>query len=145
MKRVILPLILLYLATACYHNEENKSVLKEEVLGTEKDFASMAANSGITAAFLNYADENAVLQRNGKLIKGKTAIKTYFESQDLTKTRLQWSPDFAEVSLSGDMAYTYGTYTLTTIDEKGIEMEKSGVFHTVWKKQPDDTWKFVWD
>jgi ketosteroid isomerase-like protein len=29
--------------------------------------------------------------------------------------------------------------------EAGEVGEYQGVFHTVWKRQPDGTWKYVWD
>jgi len=30
-------------------------------------------------------------------------------------------------------------------DEQGKIAEYKGVFHTVWKKQADKSWKYVWD
>jgi len=43
------------------------------------------------------------------------------------------------------MAYTYGKYTMTIIDSAGESKVSNGIFHTVWKKQKDGSWKFVWD
>jgi ketosteroid isomerase-like protein len=43
------------------------------------------------------------------------------------------------------MAYTYGSYIFTTIDASGNKQESRGKFHTVWKKQADGSWKFVYD
>jgi ketosteroid isomerase-like protein len=141
----IISLIILCLASGCQNNSNQQEMIKQEVIDTEKAFASMAARSGIAEAFIYYADENAVLLRNGILIKGKTAIRTYFESQDLTNARLNWTPEFVEIASSSDLAYTYGTFTYTSPDENGNNVTKTGVFHTVWKKQSDDSWKFVWD
>jgi ketosteroid isomerase-like protein len=56
---------------------------------------------------------------------------------------LTWSPDFIDVSASGDMAYTYGKYNYTTTDSLGNVSEIEGIFHTVWKRQADGNWKFV--
>jgi ketosteroid isomerase-like protein len=52
---------------------------------------------------------------------------------------------FVDVAASGDLAYTYGQYTISSKDENGKEITKSGVFHTVWKQQSDGSWKYVWD
>ncbi len=41
-------------------------------------------------AFLYYAADDAVLYRNGKVIKGKEEIEEYFNQQTLKKITLQW-------------------------------------------------------
>jgi ketosteroid isomerase-like protein len=43
------------------------------------------------------------------------------------------------------MAYTYGKYLWKIRDEKGDTTEYRGVFHTVWKRDSEGTWKYVWD
>ena len=120
---------------------------KSEILETEKRFADMAMNEGIPEAFLFYAAEEAVLERNNKIVNGKVAIRDFFDGQlpvsdDIS---LSWEPDFVDVSSSGDLGYTYGQYIFTSIDSAGNTSESRGVFHTVWKRQVDGDWKFVWD
>ena len=58
---------------------------------------------------------------------------------------LSWKPDFIDVSDSGDMAYTYGKALYTYTDSLGVTKEYPALFHTVWKRQEDGSWKFVWD
>ncbi|MBN1117434.1 MAG: hypothetical protein JXA77_09535 [Bacteroidales bacterium] len=107
----------------------------------------MAADKGITKAFHFFADTNAVIKReNDTLIKGKAGILNYYINKDLDNVLLQWTPDFIEVSEAGDLAYTYGGYDFIVIDpETKDSTVYSGIFHTVWKKQTDNTWKYVWD
>jgi len=50
-----------------------------------------------------------------------------------------------DASETGDMGYTYGKYTWQSKDSSGKVDEAKGVFHTVWKKQKDGSWKYVWD
>ncbi|NOU45946.1 MAG: DUF4440 domain-containing protein [Bacteroidales bacterium] len=145
MKRISILLIVLYVIPGCNRITNQTEKHQSEVIETEKAFAEMAKKSGIPMAFLHFADENAVLERNNELIKGKTAIKTYFDKQDFSSIDLTWTPDFVEVSASGDLAYTYGSFVFTKTDEKGNEVKKTGIFHTVWKKQLDGSWRFVWD
>lgn len=120
---------------------------KMEVIQTEADFAEMAKEKGVLAAFLAFADENAVLMRGNKIIKGKANIKAHFETQaaDYNDFKLMWKPDFVDVSASGDLAYTYGKYTSKVLRNDGTTGEGAGIFHTVWKRQADGSWKFVWD
>lgn len=51
----------------------------------------------------------------------------------------------SKVSKSGDIAYTYGKYVWEFTNEAGAVKQVRGVFHTVWKKQNDGSWKNVWD
>jgi ketosteroid isomerase-like protein len=118
---------------------------KQEIIETERLFAEKTKRDGVAAAFLDFADDNAVLNRNDKLVKGKSDIKKNFEHQKTKIISLTWVPDFVEVSLSGDLGYTYGEYQITYIDKEGKELTDKGIFHTVWKKQKDGKWKFVWD
>jgi len=118
---------------------------KAEIIQAETDFAKMAASQGVAKAFLHYAAEDAVLSRNNKVVEGKTAIRAYFEKQTLSEVKLEWSPDFVDVAKSGDLAYTYGKYQFSALSAEGDKIESSGIFHTVWKRQADGKWKFVWD
>jgi len=124
---------------------EKKSIKKwkQEILKTEQDFAKMVNEEGIHNAFITYAAEDAVLMRNNKLVIGKNNIDLLYRQQ--TSKGLAWVPEFVDVSASGDLGYTYGYYTFTYLDESGEEAEDRGVFHTVWKRQADGNWRFVWD
>ena len=125
--------------------EEKMEKLKLEIMAVERQFAEMAEKRSIKDAFLFYAAEGAVLMRNNKVIKGKTNIRKYFDSVKLNNIKLKWEPDFVDLSSSGDLAYTYGKYTFSAKDQSGKEINSEGIFHTVWKKQLDGSWKYVWD
>ena len=119
---------------------------KTEIAQAEKDFEKMAAEKGIAEAFWFYADSNAVIKRNNdSIIHGKENIKGYYSTDFYDSASVKWSPDFIDVSADGSMGYTYGKYLWQSKDSTGKPIEFRGVFHTVWKKQPDGTWKWVWD
>ena len=124
---------------------DQTEVYRSEVLGAEQAFAKMAQDSGVQAAFLAFAAEDAVLLRNNKLIEGKHELEEYFDNPAWENIQLEWKPDFIDVAESGDLAYTYGKFTLTQIDSTGSPVKSNGIFHTVWKRQDDGTLKFVWD
>jgi len=118
----------------------------QEIAQAEKDFEKMAAEKGIAEAFWYYADSNAVIKRgNDSLIQGKENIKNYYSADYYKTASVTWSPDFIDVSDKGDMAYTYGKYIWQAKDSSGKTNEFKGVFHTVWKRQKDGNWKYVWD
>jgi len=118
--------------------------LKAELFTVEKEFCAMAQSEGVAKAFLYFSADSAVVLRKSQVLKGKEAIRKQYESFP-GNAKLEWVPDFADVSASGDLGYTYGKYTFTSTDSLGHAIQSGGIFHTVWKRQPDGKWKFVWD
>ena len=137
------------LLTACNQSKpaaKDSNAIKEEIQKAEKDFETMAAEKGIAEAFWFYADSNAVIKRNNdSLIHTKEGIKNFYSADFYKTASVKWSPDFIDVSPDGNMAYTYGKYLWQSKDSTGKPLEFSGIFHTVWKRQPDGSWKYVWD
>jgi ketosteroid isomerase-like protein len=124
----------------------NKKLLIQQIAQTEKAFEKMAFDKGITAAFYFYADSNAVINRGkDSLIYGKDNIRNFYEKKNYTNATVNWTPDFIDISEDGTMAYTYGKYVWRVKQNDGNFKEFHGVFHTVWKRQVDNTWKYVWD
>jgi ketosteroid isomerase-like protein len=120
---------------------------KQEIIQTENDFAKMAGEKGIKTAFLFYCDSNAIIKRgNDSLIIKKQGIDNFYSAPFYKNASLRWSADFADASDDGTLGYTYGKYFWQLKDSTGKTVSKhEGVFHTVWKKQKDGSWKFVWD
>jgi len=138
-------MLALTMVFACGSNQDSLEAWKKEITETEKEFAAMAQQGGITEAFLAFAADDAVLMRNNVLVLGKEAIKESLEAGFRENASLTWEPEFVDVSASGDLGYTYGKYLYTLTDTLGNTRETEGVFHTVWKRQEDGGWKFVWD
>lgn len=117
-----------------------------EIVRAEKAFETMAAEKGIAEAFWFFADSAAVIKRGqDSLIFGKEAIRHFYSAPYFKTATVKWAPDFVNISESGDMAYTYGKYTWSAADSSGAVQESKGAFHTVWKRQSDGSWKYVWD
>jgi ketosteroid isomerase-like protein len=55
---------------------------------------------------------------------------------------LTWEPLYADISVSGDLGYTYGLFASHT---KTGKLLGRGKYVTIWKKQRDGTWKYVLD
>ena len=116
-----------------------------EIMQVEGAFCSLAQEIGVKRAFLTYAAEDAVIHRDGKLFRGHAGIEEYFDISLNEYISLKWEPDHIDVSSSGDLGYTYGSFILTYHDAERNIKEASGTFHTVWKRQTDGRWLFVWD
>jgi ketosteroid isomerase-like protein len=147
-KQMILMLLLgCMIIISCNNTTGDKSGdARIAVDQAERDFEKMAAEKGIAEAFWYFADSNAVIKRGGdSVIHGKEGIRKFYSGDFFKTATVKWSPDFVEVSADGSLGYTFGKYTWQSKDSTGKINESKGIFHTVWKKQEDGSWKYVWD
>ena len=145
IKFLIFTFTVILVSCTTSNDQDSSDKYKKEIFQVEAEFAKMADEVGIKEAFVAFADDSAVLNRNNNLVKGMQAISEIYSNEAYKEIKLDWKPDFIDVSSSGDLAYTYGQYTLTVKDSVGDEVQSKGVFHTVWRRQPDGSWKYVWD
>jgi ketosteroid isomerase-like protein len=145
--KLSLSFLALLVLLSCSQNQTGlREKSKVEIATAEKDFEKMAAEKGIAEAFAFFADSNATIKRqNDTLIKGKENIRHFYSGDFFKNASVKWSPDFIDAAASGDMGYTYGKYVWQSKDSSGKPEEFTGVFHTVWKRQSDGSWKYVWD
>lgn len=106
----------------------NLLALDREWSGTTKD----------AARFVSYFAPDASAYTPGMpVVTGAEAIgKTFAGMSAAPGFALSWTPTKADVSASGDMGSTAGTYEMSM----GGVTDK-GKYVTVWKKQPDGVWK----
>jgi ketosteroid isomerase-like protein len=57
-----------------------------------------------------------------------------------TTRRLVWEPGRAEVALGGDLGYTIGDYRVEATASPDSVLSR-GKYLTVWRRQPDGSWK----
>ncbi|MEO8512638.1 MAG: DUF4440 domain-containing protein [Ignavibacteria bacterium] len=118
---------------------------KDALRQTDIDFSELSKQKGMKTAFLTYAADNAVLLRAYTMpIAGYDAVKKFLEDGD-TNFQLIWAPLYADISTSGELGYTYGTYSLTFKDESGTEQTRYGTYVSIWKLDSEGKWKFVLD
>ena len=118
---------------------------KEKLLQTDIDFALFSVNHGAGEAFKQYLTEDALQLPAGKNpVQGLKNIYNMMKKNQRNYT-LDWSPKYAEVAKSGELGYTWGTYSLAFKDENGEEQKSYGKYLNIWKKQTDGNWKVAVD
>lgn len=145
MKKILAVVLICFYCVACSDEQSRIAKSKKEITDTEREFAEYCKNHSMEAAFKKYADDSAVIHRNEKIIMGKDSIGAFYKARPLKNTTLDWWPDYVNVSSSGDLGYTYGRYVYASKDSTGKVTEYKGIFHTVWKKQKDGSWRYLWD
>jgi len=137
--------MLIFMTSSCSQKNNNADT-KNEIRQTEKDFQQLLNSEGAALAFYTFAADSAVIKReNDTLIIGKEAIKKYYLNHFYKNATAVWEPDLIDVSDDGTMAYTFGKYEWSFTDSTGKKTNYRGIFHTVWKKMSDGSWKYVWD
>ena len=108
---------------------------------------SNVAGSGDLEATLAYWAEDAVMMAPGQPpLRGKQAIRKFIEaSAAIPGFSVKWEPLEAHVSSSGDMAYLIERNLFTFRDSTGKQVTEANKVVTVWRKQPDGSWKNVID
>ena len=146
MKLAVFIILSFIIFSCTEHKTIDTNSVKKEVADAEMAFEAMVKEKGIAEAFSFYADSNAVIKRrNDSIIRGKEGIRNFYADDFYKTASVTWSPDFIEASPDGNLAYTYGKYLWQSKDSTGKPVEFKGVFHTVWKKQKDGSWRYVWD
>jgi ketosteroid isomerase-like protein len=59
--------------------------------------------------------------------------------------QLTWKPLKVEVSDDGTLGYTWGRYDFTSKGKDGKVDSSTGIYLTIWRRQPDGSWRFVYD
>ncbi|HVZ84215.1 MAG TPA: nuclear transport factor 2 family protein [Terracidiphilus sp.] len=95
-------------------------------------FASWFAADGVALG-------NGAPARVGRLAIEKSATWSPKDYQ------LTWTPTDALMSPAGDMGYTWGHYEGRGKDANGNPVVTSGRYMTIWRKEPDGSWKVVLD
>jgi ketosteroid isomerase-like protein len=95
----------------------------------------------------HYDNDAAFLLPDIPIVNGKTAItNVHKEMLADPNLALEFSATKVEVAKSGDIAYSQGFYTETSTDPKTKKpVTEKGKYLTVFKKQPDGSWKAIED
>ena len=116
---------------------------REELLKCDRDFSALSAQQGFPAAVSAFFTDDATsLMANEMPLIGKTAILANLNASPFPGF-LTWEPRRAEAS--GDLGYTWGDYKLQSRSEGGQAKMRTGKYVSIWKRQPDKSWKVIVD
>lgn len=122
----------------------------ERALLLERDRSQAEAYSTsetpLETIFTGFADDARVLAPGIPMAEGWEESRAVFaELEELPGYSLEYTPQMAEVGGAADLGYTIGTYHMTLPDSDGSISEIDGKYLTIWKRQPDGSWKVAVD
>lgn len=137
VKKVIVVALGCLLLTSCSAPPPDVAKIRKEVEGlVEKSAKDMMA--GIMDTTLSqYADDAVSMPNYGPLLRGKPAIKAYFQ-QMMNGVKFP-SVDFTttDVFVGGPYIYEIGTYGMTITMPNMPEMSEKGKYVTVYERGKD--------
>ena len=141
MKTLLIVLVVSFSLAGCAQERDRESELAD-LLEADRRFSELSVEKGAYKAFDRFMAEDAVLYRDlAHPIRGRAAIR---ESMTGGGT-LRWEPFFADISESADLGYTLGEYAYTVADSLGVPGTSTGYYVSIWKRQADGSWKYVFD
>ncbi len=145
-KTALLSLAFLLLSLSLRAAPPDKAQLKAEVAKMEDAFCAMAQEKGLLAAFQYFAAPDvAFIDTDPRKFRGPAAVLERI-GQDEPGVKLTWSASFTDVSDDGTLGYNYGRYDFSKTGADGKDgPHGTGWFLTIWKRQPDGTWRYVMD
>jgi ketosteroid isomerase-like protein len=133
MSRAVLPL-LLALAAALPPAAALAEVDPAPVVAAERAFAADGLALGVRDSFLKHAAPEGIV-----LSPEPTLAQAAFGAQPAGQQgpALVWWPLWAGIARSGDLGFTMGPYSMGGVPRAW--------YFTVWAKQPDGGWKWLFD
>jgi len=142
--RLVMCFALVAALAGCGNGNRNHEAEAERLKQTSREW-SKAASTGDLNAVLDYWADDAVLISGGQPpVRGKAALRSYLA--EMLKTpgfRISWEP--VEAKVSGDMGYMIERTRITMDGPDGAPRSQMLQAVTIWRKQPDGTWKNVVD
>ena len=121
----------------------DQDAARATLIRTDTAFAQAAAARGLDGWLAFFADDATIFPAGGGIVTGLDAIRAHYRATGFTPEGLSWQPRGAEAAESGDLGYTFGTWTLTRAADKAVVSE--GTYVTVWRREGDGGWKVVAD
>jgi len=109
------------------------------LIQAERNFAAYSAANSTKEAFLKFLDIAGIVFDNGKPVNG---IETW-NKREKRPGVLNWYPQYAEISISGDFGYTTGPWTFQ--NSLNDTVVARGQYTTVWNFNNAGEWKFLVD
>jgi len=124
---------------------DSKPATTDTLRQLEADFMKAAAERGAEGYMSYYADDAVEVPNGADAIHGKANIAKTMAFLNDKNNQLTWTPVDAGISISGDLGWTSGSYEFRSKGKDGKVKIEQGKYTSIWKKQPDGTWKVVLD
>jgi ketosteroid isomerase-like protein len=120
---------------------------KAELIQADEVFAATVGTEGLSVWGSFFTSDGAMVQAGVGEIRGVGEVQALMDATDSAGgiSLFTWAPTRAEVSTAGDLGYTVGNYRTVATGPDGVEMESTGTYVSIWRRQADGGWKVEMD
>jgi ketosteroid isomerase-like protein len=114
---------------------------EKAIRDADEAWSSAASAKDVDKTVAFYSADAVVMPPNAERVTTKEGIRKIWKDM-LTDAKVSWKTTKVEVSKSGDIGFTSGTYEVTMNDVvTGKPVNDHGKYLVVWEKQADGSWK----
>jgi len=135
MKRIILAAIILICSVKLTLAQTAPADVNT-VIDAEKNFDKLVERKGIKGGFLAVADPEGIVFKPGVV-----NINQFYTDIDKQAGTLSWHPNFARISVNGDLAFTAGPYLYQNGNDDTDKV--FGDYVSVWRADGDNKLKLL--
>lgn len=144
MQKSFVTLLALCLAGCSQPVTGDVETSRTEIINTDKAFSSLSAEKGMQEAFVAFAADEVIKPQDGRQpVVGRASLMRSFEGAPPQDFVLTWTPLKADAS--GDLGYTFGNWERKFKTSSGSDTTVYGNYISIWKRQADGSWKYVFD
>lgn len=119
---------------------------EQALLAADREFARDVAARRLEGWVAAFDEHGSQVDPAGRPVTGHAAIRAYMDAAFADPSfHLEWEPLEARVPEDGGLGFTWGRWTLRTVDAAGKPVEEQGHYVDLWRRQPDGTWKLLFD
>lgn len=107
------------------------------IVAAERAFAADFPALGLAGSFSKWSVPDAVIIAEGQARTVEALFRDAPRTRQPGEPLIEWWPVFAGVARSGEMGFTTGP--------AARDQEPYGHYFTIWRRQPDGSWKWVYD
>jgi len=137
MKKIILAAIIL-ISSVKLSLAQNAPADVNTVIDAEKNFDKLVERKGIKGGFLAVADPEGIVFKPGVV-----NINEFYNNIDKQAGTLSWHPNFARISVNGDLAFTAGPYLYQNGSDDTDKV--FGDYVSIWRADADNKLKLLID
>jgi ketosteroid isomerase-like protein len=113
------------------------------LIASERAFAAATREIGVRDGFLTFFTDDAidVAPVGGRLalINVKERLRAQPPAPAPPARQLLWEPRWGAISAAGDLGWLTGPFRMH--DTKGADPDRHGAYFSIWRRQPDGTYK----
>jgi len=142
----VLAGVLLSVAVSGCAKKVDLEAERAALMKADADWAATLTAKSVDGFTSYFAADAIVMPPHLPILVGVDAIRAWVNtSMSLPGFSVVWTVNSADVSASGDMGYTLGTFIFSATMPDGSNITDPGKYTTVWKKQADGSWKVAVD